>query len=104
MADLSRIDTERAPLVEPIVRAMYARLVKKVIADIKAMPESCRQSGDADLADVWEEFKYQVQREQSGMFEVYEEVIIDLCARHVSALDQEEQHLLWLWSEGYLKT
>src|ERR1700737_2731309 len=35
------------------------------------------------------------------MFEMYEDVIRDICYRQVSGLDHEQQQLLWLWTEGY---
>jgi hypothetical protein len=64
--------------------------------------DSCRQSGDdSKLADVWEEFKYQVQREGSAAFELYEDLIRDIGARPIRVLDPEQQQLLWLWSNGF---
>jgi len=105
MAELNSLDTNRLALVSLIVDAMYDAVVKKVIAEIKALPDNCRQSGDDScLKDVWEEFKYQMQREQSGMFEMYEDVIRDICERELSRLNSEQQRLLWLWSEGYSDT
>jgi hypothetical protein len=102
MDQLDSFDTNRLALVGGIADAMYTRLVKKVIADIKALPDNCRQSGDdSSLKDVWEEFKYQVQREESGMFAMYEDVIRDICDRQITGLDREQRQLLWLWSEGY---
>ena len=48
---------------------MYNGLVAVVIADIKALPDNCRQSGDdSNLKDVWEEFKDHLQNEQSNFF------------------------------------
>jgi hypothetical protein len=105
MSEPSSIEMDRYALVPRIVDAMYDRLVKKVIADIIALPEGSRQSGDDScLKDVWEEFKYQIQREQSDVFELYEEVIRDLCARRVAGVEREQEQLLWLWSEGYGNT
>ena len=53
------------------------------------------------LADVWEEFKYQIQREESCLMEAYEKTISTLCQQLVKELPQHELDLLWLWSEGY---
>ena len=86
-----------------IVWSMYDGLSQRVIADIKALPEGCRLSGDDSvLANVWEEFKYQVQREQSVLFEVYEETIRGLCAAALNGLNAQQKGLLWLWSDGWL--
>ena len=62
MAEMSSVDRERLEHLERIVEDLYKRLVGQVIADIKALPENCRQSGDdSGLNDVWEEFKNQLQ-------------------------------------------
>jgi hypothetical protein len=36
------------------------------------------------------------------MFDLYAEVIQDLCERRVGGIERDRQQLLWLWSEGYL--
>ncbi len=96
------LDKDRYELVKTIVAAMYQRLVETVITDIKSLPDNCRQSGDdSKLKDVWEEFKYEIQREQSILFFAYEDTIQRICARQVAELDRERQQLLWLWSDGY---
>lgn len=102
MAEMYSVDKERLEHVRRIVESMFGRLVKQVIADIKALPDRCRQSGDDSvLKDVWEAFKYQLQREQFVWFEYYEATIRDFCDRLVASLDRERQGLLWLWSDGY---
>jgi hypothetical protein len=96
------IDEDRLRLVSGIVDAMYDSLLTAVIADIKGLPEGSKQSGDdSGLKDVWEEFKYQMQREQSAVFDLYEEVIEGICSRLVGELDRERRLLLWLWSDGF---
>jgi hypothetical protein len=104
MAEMDSVSRERLEYVGRIVDAMYEGLVKQVIADIKALPEECRQSGDnSSLQDVWEEFKYQLQEEESVYFEFYEQTIRDFCARRVADLDEQRRGLLWLWSNAYYK-
>jgi hypothetical protein len=103
MSEIGRIDAERYELVCSLVKSMYDRLVGQVIADIKALPDSCRQSGDdSKLKDVWEEYKYQIQREEFLSFELYVHVIRGICATRVQELERDRQQLLWLWTEGYL--
>ena len=105
MGELSSFGMDRLELVERLAAVMYDNLVKIVIDDIKGMPEGSRQSGDDSmLKDVWEEFKYQIQREQSDVFDLYQEVIQDICTRRVRGVDRDKTTLLWLWSEGYGKT
>jgi hypothetical protein len=103
MSEFASIDRSRYELVSGLVKTMYDALVGQVIADIKALPDSCRQSGDdSKLKDVWEEYKYQVQRDESGMFELYVQVIRDICTRRVRGVERDRQQLLWLWTEGFL--
>ncbi|HEX3149654.1 MAG TPA: hypothetical protein VHR66_16380 [Gemmataceae bacterium] len=102
MGEFSSVDADRLERVRRMAAALYDGLVAKVIAEIKELPGNCRQSGDSRLKDVWEEFKYQKQRDQSIFFELFEEAIRDICARHGEVLDREQQGLLWLWSEGYV--
>jgi hypothetical protein len=105
MGELSSFGMDRLELVDCLAAAMYDCLVKIVIDDIKGLPDGSRQSGDDSmLKDVWEEFKYQIQREQSYVFDLYEEVIQDICTRRVAGIDRDKKKLLWLWSDGYGKT
>src|SRR5215813_11165104 len=103
MDEPSWLDKDRYELVNTVVAAMYQRLVETVIAGIKSLPDNCRQSGeDSNLTDVWEEFKYQLQEDQSLFFDLYEQTIQQLCSHAVTKLERECQQLLWLWTEGYL--
>ncbi len=51
--------------------------------------------------EIWEEFKYQVQREESVMFGAYADTITAICQNLVGKFPQHEQDLLWLVSESY---
>src|SRR5579872_6705625 len=103
MSELGPIDRDRYELIRRLVEAAYDGLVRQVIADVRTLPDSFRQSGDdSKLKDVWEEFKYQIQREQSFAFDAYSQLILDLCERRVESILEEQQQLLWLWSDGYL--
>ncbi len=85
-----------------IVQAKYEDYSERVVHMVQDLPADCRQSGnDSVLGDVWEEFKYQVQREESVMFGAYADTITAICQNLVEKLPQHEQDLLWLVSEGY---
>ncbi len=104
MAEIGNLDSDRLALVKQLAESMYNGLVAVVIADIKALPDNCRQSGDdSNLKDVWEEFKDQLQNEQSIFFDAFAHTIQSLCSKRVSELDADRKLLLWLWSEGYLE-
>ncbi|HNP84036.1 MAG TPA: hypothetical protein PKN47_21425 [Nitrospira sp.] len=69
---------------------------------VQDLPADCGLSGnDPVLGDVWEEFKCQVQREESVMFGAYADTITAICQNLVGKFPQHEQDLLWLVSEGY---
>src|SRR5262245_50759121 len=103
MSKFGSIDRDRYELLCRLVKRMYDGLISQVLADIKSLPDGCRQSGDdSKLKDVWEEYKYQIQRDESGMFDLYVQVIRDICARRVQSVERDQQQLLWLWTEGYL--
>jgi hypothetical protein len=56
--------------VRAVLKQKYEFYRDQVIAKIRELGPECRQSSDDSLfEDVWEEFKYQVQREESGVFE-----------------------------------
>ena len=85
-----------------IVQAKYEDYSDRVVHMVQELPTECRQSGnDSGLGDVWEEFKYQVQREESVMFGAYADPITAMCQNLVEKLPQHEQDLLWLVSQGY---
>ncbi|GEM_PF-1945545 len=88
--------------VANIINSKYQRYTAEVISRIKALSPDCRQSGDdSSLKNVWEEWKAQIQGEESPLFYAYEETIRGLCRSVVEALPQDEQSLLWLLSDGY---
>lgn len=100
----SAINNARAKALAPVVGRLLDDLATLVIADIKALPDSFRQSpDDMGLDSVWEEFKYQVQREESITFEAFEFEIRLLCARRVDALEFSTRFLLWCWSDGIVE-
>ena len=88
--------------VRRILQKKYSAYRDEVVAIIKSLPPESRQSGDdSGLEDVWEEFKFQVQHEESGMFGIYAETIESLCADLVRKMPAHEQDLLWLDCDGY---
>jgi hypothetical protein len=88
--------------ITKIIRAKYRDYAAKVIADIKTLGPECRQNDDdSPLDDVWEEFKSELQYEQSLLFEAYELTIYSMCCQVVESLPQHEQEILWFGSDTY---
>ena len=88
--------------VQRIIHAKYDDYCDQIAKMVHALPEDCRQSGgDSVLEDVWEEFKYQVQQQESALFGAYEGTITALCQELVENLPKHELELLWLASDGY---
>lgn len=87
-----------------IIEAKYEDYCDRIVRMVQGLPSDYRQSGDDSvLEDVWEEFKCQVQRDESAMFGAYEGTITAMCQKLVKQLPQHEQDLLWLVSDGYFK-
>ena len=88
--------------VSSIIETKYRRYVNEIIKQIKALGPECRQSGDdSGLADLWEEWKSQIQGEESLVFDAYEDTFLDMCGRLVITMPEDEQALLWLTSDAY---
>ncbi|MHB8653343.1 MAG: hypothetical protein ACYDA9_05630 [Terriglobia bacterium] len=84
-----------------IIETKYRRYVGEIIKQIKALGPEYRHSGDdSGLADVWEEWKSQIQGEESLVFDAYENTFIDMCGRLVTIMPEDERALLWLTSEA----
>ena len=66
--------------VRKILQKKYSAYRDEVVGIIQSLPPESRQSGDdSGLDDVWEEFKFQVQREESVTFGLYVETIEAFC-------------------------
>jgi hypothetical protein len=88
--------------IRDILQKKYDAYRDDVIKALKILPPEGSLSGDdSGLDDVWEEFKYQVQREESGMFDLYVETIEGVCADLAGKLPNHELELLWLQTEAY---
>ena len=88
--------------VRRILQKKYSAYRDEVVGIIKSLPPESRQSGDdSGLDDVWEEFKFQVQREESVTFDLYAETIEAFCKDVAKNLPDHELELLWLDSATY---
>jgi hypothetical protein len=100
--DRTETEVEREYALIRLIEAKFDRYVKRIIRDIKRLPKECMLSGaDSDLRNVWEEWVVQVQGEHSFSYEAYEDTIRAICREVAKKLPQEEQGLLWLWTDGY---
>lgn len=92
----------REDKVRAVLKAKAEAYTDQVVSAIRSLPQRCRLSeNDSILQDVWEEFKFEVQREQSFAFEAYISTIQALCDQLVSGLPRHELSLLWLDSDAY---
>jgi len=91
---------ENAGATDEIINAKYGDYVRRVIEDIKGLPDNCRQSGDDGLTDVWEEFKAQIQGQESFSFSAYEETARQFIAVLLKDLQAREKKVLWHDAEG----
>lgn len=90
------------PQLTAVLEAKFDRYVRRVIREIKQLPKECMQSGDdSDLRNVWEEWVVQVRGQHSVFYQAYVDTILDICREVAEKLPQEEQGLLWLWTDDY---
>jgi hypothetical protein len=73
----------------------FARYAARVIGQLKRLDACCLQSGDSRLKNVWEEYKVQVQVEESVFFNLYEDTIRQLTQRVVAAMPSRLLAALW---------
>lgn len=66
-----------------------------IISRVKRLDPSCLQSGDSRLGNVWEEYKVQVQLEQSLFFSSYCDTIRRIVEQAVDSMPQETVAALW---------
>jgi len=78
----------------------YEALVNEAVSDFKKFPKECRLLNNG-LQDFWEEFKYQMQRDESVHFEVYEETIHTYCRSTVETLKDDDLSVLWTGTDEY---
>lgn len=102
MPEFDFIDEDRYRHVQEILQELLDRCEALAIQTIKDFPEEARASGDDSVLDsFWEEFKYQVQREQFVCFDVYEESVRAVCRGVATELPHELRRILWLWTDAY---
>jgi hypothetical protein len=53
------------------------------------------------LENTWEEFKSQIQEEQSVFFDLYEDTMRAICSDLVKSLPGSEVKFLWLYTDEY---
>jgi hypothetical protein len=88
--------------VRKILNTKYCAYRDEVIAIVKSLSPESRLSGDdSGLEDVWEEFKYQAQREESFAFDLYVETIESFCKAVIEKLPGHELEFLWLNCDMY---
>lgn len=98
---MTDVDVNRWNLVEKQMDLLFDRLTQKVIDWARSLEENYCTSGDPDLPNVWEEFKYQVQNQHSVYFDEYVNTLEGYCVSIVRELPREIQGILWLVTERF---
>ena len=87
--------------IERIVEESYAAHADAVIADLKAMGREHMQSGDdSPFQNVWEEFASQIQEEESVFWDMYVNMVRDLCDARVERMSPTEMKLHWFFTDA----
>ena len=91
-------------LVQVIVAHCTDSLVSSVITSLRGLSadaENDRGELGYGLANLWEEYKYQFQREHTDFEDRYQRVAWSLCQAAVNGLPTELQRLLWLETDDF---
>ena len=81
------------------LRLGFEGLVENTIKEIKDLPVDGLRS-DCGFQNIWEEFAYQVQIEESSSFRTYEQTIEWVCQGVVEELPDELVKSFWLSSDA----
>lgn len=65
--------------------------------------DNCLSGDESPLKNVWEEWKFQNQIEESNYYEIYEETIRGVIFERLEKLLYTELKLLWLLTEAYFE-
>lgn len=78
-----------------LVESIYKGLTQKAVAQVKALSDLHRLGIHSKLTSFWEEFKFQMQREESVAFDLCERTVRGICRGLIEELDQAQQAILW---------
>lgn len=95
---------QKSALVRAIVTSCTDVVVASIVAtlqDRSADTESDRGGSGRGLANLWEEYKFQFQREHADFEDRYQRVVWPLCREAVGKLPLALQLLLWLETDDF---
>lgn len=72
------------------------RITRKTIAALQESKRSLLSGDDSGLATTWDEICVQVQLEESGAWDAYEDTVRQILADQVAKLSGYEREALWL--------
>ena len=95
---------QKAALLQAIVATCTDDLVSSLVATLRGLSantENDRGGQGRGLANLWEEYKYQFQREHTDFEDRYQRVVWPLCREAVGKLSLALQQLLWLETDDF---
>jgi hypothetical protein len=95
---------QKLALVQTIVANCTDDLVSSIVAILQGLDadtENDRGGQGRGLENLWEEYKYQFQREHSDFEDHYQRVAWPLCREAVEKLPAALQRLLWLETDDF---
>ena len=94
MDQMPSLAKDRSFLAGEVVSSLLERFALQVVSGIRAMPLSRRhERADAGLVNIWEEFKYQFQKEHSTYTDFCQGEVHTLCENTVVSLTLDLQQL-----------
>lgn len=95
---------QKSALVQRIVANCTDDVVSSIVATLQGLSvdtENDRGGQGRGLANLWEEYKYQFQREHTDSEDHYQRVVWPLCREAVGKLPAALQQLLWLGTDDF---
>lgn len=87
-------------LANKLLEGIYEEYAQKIITELILLgPDSMTSGSDSEYENVWEEYVSQIQGEESIFFELYEELILNLCNNLINSKGRNEIYLLWTMTE-----
>jgi hypothetical protein len=86
-------------ILSDLARRACDKLSRSVVRTLTMMTDGMQSGDDTPLKNMWDEICVQVQGEQSGMWDDYEDTISSLILSKVAGLDSATQQAIWLQTD-----
>jgi hypothetical protein len=86
-------------VVEALAAQVFARLTRKIIADLQRMRTALLSGDDSGLTSTWDEICIEIQYQQSIYWDAYDDTARAVAHGHIAGLARHEREALWLQTD-----